>query len=100
MLFPVLVVLVVAAIFGTLIDVVCAFALPHYLPNPALGTYRLLVLAIGVLMASLVGGYVGYHDPRIEALSVKVRISFPFAVWTAFLTLLLSIFLIVNTIGS
>jgi hypothetical protein len=97
----VILLLVVAAIFGTLTSVVYGFVLPRFFPGPSLGAYLPLVLIVGVVIASLVGGYVGYRGPMAErTMDGRLGIGFRFAAITAVLTLFLSLFLILNTRGS
>lgn len=93
-------VLAIAAIFSILIDVVYGIILPRLSPATSRGAHLVPVLGVGVLIASLIGGWVGYHDPTAGTLRSKMRIGRIFAVIVASLTLLLSLYLILNTYGS
>src|SRR6266498_5008251 len=97
--FRIISVLAVAVIFSILIGVVFAFVQPHFFPGPY-GPYLAPVLGLGVLMAALIGGYVGYRDPAADAVRGKVRIDLRFAVVVGALTLYLSMLFILNTRGS
>ncbi len=89
--------LAIAAIFGTLTAVVYGFVLPRFFPGPTLGAYLPLALSVGVAMASLVGGYVGYRGSMAGS---RLGIGFRFGTIAAAITLVLSLFLILNTRGS
>lgn len=89
--------LAVAAIFSTLTGLV----VPRFFPGTSFGPYSELDLSVGDVMASLVGGYVGYRGPMAgRTTHSKLGIGFRSAVITAALTLFLSLFLILNTHGS
>ena len=88
-------VLAVSAILGILIGGVCTF-----FPLPRLGDVLPVVLGVGVLLASLIGGYIGYRAPAAETKPAKVRIDSRYATLAAVLTLILSLFVILNTHGS
>ena len=89
-------VLVVAAVFGSLIGVAYAFVLPAFFRGYATEW----IGRLGVLIATLVGGYIGYHVPTANKLPVKIILGLCDAGVTAILVCFLSLFIILNTRGS
>jgi hypothetical protein len=89
-------VLILVVIFGSLIGVVYAFVLPAF--SPGYGTKWIGIL--GVLIATLIGGYIGYHVPTANRLSVKVILCVCYAAVVAILVSFLSLYIILNTRGS
>lgn len=97
-IFSVLLALIVVAIFATTIGVVYVFVLPKFFPAPGWGMHSPLIL--GIILATLIGGYIGYRVPSIDRLSVKISLGFCYAVVVFTLVSYLSLFIIVNTRGS
>jgi hypothetical protein len=89
---------IVAAIFGLSIGAVYATVLPRFFPGPGWGTHAPLFL--GIMIASLIGGYIGYRVPTTEKLSTKVCFGFCYAAVVVGLVSYLSLFIILNTRGS
>lgn len=89
-------VLFVAALFGIMIGIVYAFVLPALFP----GFRTSWILNLGVLVATLIGGYIGYHVPTANTPLVKIILGFLYAAVTAILVYFLSLFIILNTRGS
>jgi hypothetical protein len=90
--------LIVVAIFGASIGAVYAFVLPKFFPGPGWGTYSPLIL--GIIVATLIGGYIGYRVPATDKLSIKVSCGFCYAAAVAGLVSYVSLFIILNTRGS
>lgn len=89
--------LAVVVIFGVSIGAIYVLVLPRFFPGPGWGTYSPLIL--GILVATLLGGYVGYRTPTTEKLPVKIKFGFCYAAVTAALVSYLSLFIIVNIRG-
>jgi hypothetical protein len=91
----VLSVLLVVVIFGVLIGVAYAFFLPAFFP----GYKTMWIGVLGVLMATLTAGYIGYHVPKDKMLPIKIFASFGFAALAAPLVIILSWFIVANIRG-
>ena len=90
--------LIDAAIFGVSIGTVYAFVLPRFFPGSGWGTYSPLIA--GIIIATLIGGYIGYRVPATDKLRVKISLGLCYAAVVASLVSYLSLFIIVNTRGS
>ena len=88
--------LVVAAIFSILIGVVYVFFLPAFFPGYKAGW----ILHLGVLLAILIGGYIGFHVSTARAFPVRMILGFCYAAVMAILVYFLSLFFILNVRGS
>jgi hypothetical protein len=88
-------VLFVAALFGVTIGVVYAFVIPALFP----GFRTSWILNLGVLVAALIGGYIGYHVPTANTPLVKIILGFTYAAVTVILVYFLSLLIIVNVRG-
>ena len=97
-IFSVLLALIVAAVVASSIGAVYVFVLPKFFPGPEWGTYSPLIL--GIILAALIGGYIGYRVPSIGRLSVKISLGFCYAAVVFTLISYLSLFIILNTRGS
>jgi hypothetical protein len=90
--------LLVVAIFGVSIGAIYAVVLPRFFPGPGWGTH--LPLILGILVATLIGGYIGYRVPATGKLPVKISVGVCYAVVVAGLVSYVSLFIILNTRGS
>jgi hypothetical protein len=91
----VLFVVLVAVICGVLIGGAYVFVLPAFFPG-----YKTMWIGIlGILLAMLTSGYIGYHIPRDRRLLIKISASFGFAALVAPLVIMLSWFIIANIRG-
>jgi hypothetical protein len=88
-------ILVVVAVFGTLTGSVYAFLLPALFPG--YGTPWIGVL--GVLIASLIGGYIGFRTADGGGLPGKIGVSVAFAALVALLVTFLALLIMVNSRG-
>jgi hypothetical protein len=89
----------VAAIFGFLIGALFALVLPKFFQGPGWGT--LAPLIAGIIMATLIGGYIGYRVPTTGRPSIRIGIGLCYAAaGAAGIVSYLSIFIILNTHGS
>ena len=86
----------VAAIFGIVIGIVYAFVIPALFP----GFRTSWILDLGDLVATLIGGYIGYHVPSANTPLAKIILGFSYAAVTAILVYFLSLFIILNARGS
>lgn len=82
-------------VFGTLIGAVYVLLLPAFFS----GSGTSLVLIIGMIVASLIGGYIGFQNAEGDQLAAKAGLSVAFAVLAAILVVFLSLFIILNTRG-
>jgi hypothetical protein len=89
-------VLIVAIIFGVLTGVVYTLVTPAFFTVYDSGW----VLDLGVLVATLIGGYIGYHVPTATKFLVRILLGICYASVMAILVLFLSLSIIVNTRGS
>jgi hypothetical protein len=89
-------VLIVAVMFGVLIGVVYAFVLPAAFPGYKAGW----ILNLGVLVATLIGGYIGYRVPNANIFLVRIILGFCYAAVMAILVYFVSLYIILNTRGS
>lgn len=87
--------LIVTVISGVLIGLVYAFILPALFPG--YGTWWILIL--GVFVATLIGGYIGYHIPSADKLLVKIALGLSYAAVVAIFVSFISLFIIVNVRG-
>jgi len=94
----VLYVVLVAAIFGLSIGAIYALVLPKFFQGPGRG--MLAPLFVGIIIATLIGGYVGYRVPTTGRPSTKIGVGFCYAAAVAGIVSYLSIFIILNTRGS
>ena len=90
--------LIVAVIFGVSIGAFYVFVLPRFFPAPGWGTYSPLI--VGIMIATLIGGFIGYRVPPTDKLRVKFSLGLCYATLVASLVSYLSLFIIVNTRGS
>ena len=87
--------LFVVVFFGGSIGAVYAYFLPALFPG-----YRTIWTGIlGVSMAMLTAGYIGYRVPSSKKLLVKLSFSFGFAGLVAYLVVILSWFIVANIRG-
>ena len=86
----------VVVIFTFLIGGLYGFVVPAFFPNYK--TYSILI--VGVSIAALIGGYIGYRVPTSEMLLVKIGVGFCYAVVVTALVMFLSLFIILNVRGS
>jgi hypothetical protein len=93
----VLYVLSIAVVFGVTIGAIYALVLPAFFPGPGWGTY--LPLQLGIVIAALIGGYIGYRVPTASSLWAKIGCGFCYAAVVAILVSFLSLLIIVNTRG-
>jgi hypothetical protein len=89
-------VLVVAIIFSVLTGAVYAFVAPALLTVYESGW----ILYLGVLVATLIGGYIGYHVPTATTFLGRIILGFCYASVMAILVFFLTLFIIVNTRSS
>ena len=97
-MFALLLALIVVVIFGFSIGAVYVYVLPRFFPGHLWGTY--LPLILGIIIATSIGGYIGYRVPTRDKLSIKVCSGLCYAVVVAALVSCLSLFIILNTRGS
>ena len=90
-------VLIVVGVFGVTIGAVYAVVLPNFFPGHGWGTY--LPLQLGIAVASLIGGYMGYRVQPAGKLWEKISLGFCFATVVAILVSFLSLLIIVNPRG-
>jgi hypothetical protein len=91
----VLSVAIVVVVFGVLVGVTYAFILPAFFPG-----YRTMWIGIvGVSIATLIGGYIGYHVPTADKLPTRISASCVAAAFVAFSVIVLSWFILANTRG-
>jgi hypothetical protein len=88
--------LAVAAIFSTLIGVTYAFFIPAFFPNYRAGW----ILHLGVLLATSIAGYIGFHESTAGKLPVRIILGFCYAAVIAILVYFLSLLIILNVRGS
>jgi len=88
--------LVVAGIFGPLIGAVDAYFLPAFFPGHRTGW----ILNLGVLIAVLIGGYIGYCEPSKGTLAAKIILGICYAAVMAILVYFVALFIILNVRGS
>ena len=88
--------LAVAAIFGIVIGVVYAFFLPAFFPGYRTGW----ILNLGVLLATAIGGYIGFYTSPVSATPVRITLGFCYASVMAIIVYFLSLFIILNVRGS
>ena len=86
---------IIAASFTVSIGAIYALALPK---GPGWGVHAPLFL--GIMIATSLGGYVGYRVPRTEKPLTKVGFGFAYAAVVAVLVSYLSLLIILNTRGS
>ena len=86
----------VVAIFTVLIGGAYGIVIPMLIPDYK--TYSILI--VGIAIAALIGGYIGYQVPTADALLIKISFGFCYAIAVAILVLLLSLFIILNVRGS
>jgi hypothetical protein len=88
-------ILAVVAAFGTLTGSAYAFLFPALFPG-----YRTSwILILGVLTASLFGGYIGFRSANGVRLPGKIGVSVAFAALVALLVTFLSLFITLNIRG-
>lgn len=97
-MFALVLALIIVAIFGVSIGAVYAYVLPKFFPGPGWGTH--LPLYLGIIIATTIGGYIGYRVPATDKLWIKVSFGFCYASVVAALVSYLSLFIILNTRGS
>jgi hypothetical protein len=97
-MFAFLLALIIVAFFSASIGAVYVYVLPKFFPGPGWGTY--LPLILGIIIATLIGGYIGFRVPATDKLSIKVSFGFCYAAVVACLVSYLSLFIILNTRGS
>jgi uncharacterized membrane protein len=97
-LLGVLCVVIVAVTFDSSIGVVYALFLPKIYPATGWGTHAPFLF--GIMIATVIGGYIGYRVPATEKPLTKVGVGFCYAAAVAGLVSYLSIFIILNTRGS
>ncbi|HEY1256469.1 MAG TPA: hypothetical protein VGF01_16960 [Terracidiphilus sp.] len=86
---------IVVVVFGVLIGVTYAFILPAFFPG-----YRTMWIGIvGVSIATLIGGYIGYHVPTADKLLTRISACCVAAAFVAFSIIVLSWFILANTRG-
>jgi hypothetical protein len=90
--------LLVVAVFGVSIGAVYALVLPRLFPGPGGGTASPLI--VGIVIATLIGGYIGYRVTLSDKLSDKMSLGICYALVVAGLVTYLSLFIILNTRGS
>lgn len=79
-----------------IISVFYAAIIPMLAPNYK--TYY--VLAAGVAISALAGGYIGYQSPTDDAALIKISFGFFYAIATSTLVFLFSLFIILNIRGA
>jgi hypothetical protein len=89
-------VLKVVAIFTVLVSGAYGVVIPAFFP--AYKTYSILI--VGVALAALIGGYIGYQSSDNDALLIKVGFGLCYAIVVAILVFLLSLFILLNVRGS
>jgi hypothetical protein len=90
--------LAVSVIFGVSIGAIYALVLPRFFPGPGWGTYWPLI--VGITIATLIGGCIGYRVLRAERLVVKMAVGFCYGCVTVILVSYLSLVIILNSRGS
>ena len=90
--------LAISVIFGVSIGATYALVLPRFFPGPGWGTFS--PLSWGIAIATLICGYIGYRVSATARLSVKIGLGFCYAAVTTILVSYLSLFIILNTLGS
>ena len=88
--------LVVAVIFSTLIGGVYVFFIPMFFPGYKAGW----ILNLGVLLATLLGGYIGLQSSKASSPLIRILLAFCYGAVTAILVYFLSLFFILNVRGS
>jgi hypothetical protein len=91
----VLYILIVAVVFGVLVGVTYGFILPAFFS----GYKTVWVGIVGVSIATLIGGYLGYHVPTADKLPIRISAGCGFAALVAFSVIVLSWFILANTRG-
>lgn len=86
------IVVIFTVLIGGAYGIVIPLAFPDY------KTYSILI--IGIAVAALMGGYIGYQIPASNTLLVKIGFGFCYAAVVAILVLLLSLLIILNVRGS
>jgi hypothetical protein len=87
--------LAVAVLFGSATGSAYAFLLPAFF----IGYKTAWILVTGVLVAALLGGYIGYRNAGGDSLSAKIGVSIAFGAVEVVLVTFLSLLIIVNTRG-
>ena len=91
----VLYVLSIAVVFGVLVGVTYAFIIPAICP----GYKTAWIWIVGISIAMLISGYIGYHTPTADKLPIKISTCCGYAALTGFVVIALSWLIIANTIG-
>ena len=85
-----------AAIISTLIITVYDFVIPTFFPGHKAGW----VLHLGVFLATLIGGYIGFYQANESRFSIRLTLGFCYAGVMAILVYVVSLFFILNVRGS
>ena len=88
-------ILIIVVVFSVLIGLTYAFFLPHLFP----GYKTIWIGLLGVFVAAMTAGYIGYKDAVHKTLLVKIFVSFSYAAIVACFVIFLSWFIIANTYG-
>lgn len=86
----------ITAIFTILIGLIYGVIIPQFFPSYK--TY--LILILGIAIAAIIGGRIGYQAPATNEVFIKVVFCFCYAIVIATLILLVSLFIILNIRGS
>lgn len=97
-MFALLLALIVVVVFGASIGAVYVYVLPKFFPGPGWGAYWPLFL--GIIIATLIGGYIGYRVPATDKLSIQVWSGLCYAVVVGCLVSYASMVIILSTRGS
>ena len=89
-------VLKVVAVVTVLIGGAYGIVIPLFIPDYK--TYSILI--VGIAIAALFGGYIGFQIPTADVLLIKMSLGFCYAIATAIPVLLLSLLIILNVRGS
>jgi|ERR1035441_1300150 hypothetical protein len=90
-------VLTVIVALSVAVAALYVYVLPTYYPGPGWGTY--LPLQLGVLLAMIIGGCIGYLAPKGGPLRIKIGAALGLAITVALFVSFLSMLIIVNTRG-
>jgi len=88
-------ILIIVVVFGVLIGLTYAFFIPHFFP----GYKTVWIGLLGVFVAAMTAGYMGYQEPEHKKIPGRICFGFSYAAIVACLVILLSWFIIANTYG-
>jgi uncharacterized membrane protein (DUF441 family) len=88
-------ILAVAVLFSSATGSTYAFLLPAFFAGYKAGW----ILVMGVLVAALLGGYIGYRNADGDSLPAKIGVSIAYGAVEVVLVTFLSLLIILNTRG-